>query len=160
MTGSPAEAGRGAGLPAWLEATLGPGDHPEVVAIGWATVDLERTAGELGGRWQAAPADRLLGGRAWIREAPADPADPADPAEGPFRIILLEPSTEGRLAAALARRGEGPVAVYRRPATGPADGRTRAGEGPLGPQLLELDGLVAGPFRLSLVKADRVPSEP
>ncbi len=154
MTRSPAEARQGERLPTWLEAALGPGDHREVVAIGWATVDFERTAGELGGRWQAAPADRLLGGRAWIREAPADPA------EGLFRVILLEPSTEGRLAAALARRGEGPVAVYRRPATGPADGRTRAGDGPLGPQLLELDGPVAGPFRLSLVEADRVPSEP
>ena len=154
MSGSPAEAGRGEGLPTWLEATLGPGDHREVVAIGWATVDFERAAGELGGRWQAAPADSLLGGRAWIRQAPADAA------EGPYRIILLEPSTEGRLAAALARRGEGPVAVYRRPATGPADGRTKAGDGPLGPQQLELDGPVAGPFRLSLVEADRVPSEP
>jgi hypothetical protein len=27
-------------------------------------------------------------------------------------VILLEPSTEGRLAAALARHGEGPLALY------------------------------------------------
>jgi hypothetical protein len=155
VTGSLPEAGSGEGLPAWLEATLGPGDHREVVAIGWATVDFERTAGELGGAWQAAPAERLLGGRAWIRLGLAGPND------GDVGIILLEPSTEGRLAAALARQGEGPVAVYRRPAADPGtDRRTRAGDGPLGRQQLELDGPVAGPFRLTLVEAERVPSEP
>ena len=40
-----------------------------------------------------------------------------DLADGP--LLLLEPRTEGRLAAALARHGEGPVAIYLAAADGP-----------------------------------------
>jgi hypothetical protein len=36
----------------------------------------------------------------------------ADATERELALVLLEPSTEGRLAAALARHGEGPVALY------------------------------------------------
>ena len=84
---------------------------PRLVAIGWATVDLERTVAELG-TLDARPTDHddLLGARALRMDA------------GPVTLLLLEPSTEGRLAAALARRGEGMVALYVA-ADGPLDGR-------------------------------------
>ena len=42
-----------------------------------------------------------------------------DLADGP--LLLLEPRTEGRLAASLARYGEGPVAIYVAGADGPGD---------------------------------------
>ena len=65
-------------------------------------------------------------------------------------LVLLEPSTEGRLAAALARHGEGPTVLYLGPLD-PADGpdlldrlaasgvRIRTGASALGPA-----GLVVG----------------
>jgi hypothetical protein len=74
---------------------------PRLVGIGWATVDIERSVADLGALdAQAADDDELLGARAW-RISP-----------GPVALLLLEPVTEGRLAAALARRGEGIVALY------------------------------------------------
>jgi len=42
----------------------------------------------------------LLGARSWRI------------GDGPVALLLLEPRTEGRLAAALARRGEGVAAIY------------------------------------------------
>jgi hypothetical protein len=88
-----------------------------IAGIGWATVDEERARGELDGLLaadQAAPAlaswvalerDGDLGARRWIRAAPAG-------ALGVPALVLLEPDTEGRLAASLARFGEGVAAVY------------------------------------------------
>ena len=69
--------------------------------------------------------------------------------------MLLEPSTEGRLAATLARHGEGwwrdLVAV--RPDEPASDTRavgvrSRGAAGPFGPERLFLDGPVSGPHRL------------
>jgi hypothetical protein len=64
--------------------------------------------------------------------------------------VLLEPSTEGRVAASLARDGEGPCALYLRPAAG-LDAWTEAArergvtlsarrEGPFGDQVLLASG--------------------
>ena len=79
--------------------------HPNgvtgVAAVGFATVDAERAIGDspaLG--WQRAGEDGYLGARAWSARA------------GRMTVLLLEPATEGRLASALARMGEGPVALY------------------------------------------------
>ena len=78
-----------------------PTDAPRLVGIGWATVDIERTvAGLPGVDVRAAADDELLGARAWRTSS------------GPVALVLLEPNTEGRLAAALARRGEGIAALY------------------------------------------------
>lgn len=79
--------------------------HPNgvtgVVAIGLATVDAERAMRESRPiKWQPAGDDALLGARAWSVRA------------GDTQLLLLEPATEGRVAAALARMGEGPVALY------------------------------------------------
>ena len=74
---------------------------------GWATVELDRAVQEL----TASPAspttrdlpdDTLLG--ACCRLVSLGP--------GERELLLLEPSTEGRVAASLARFGEGPVALY------------------------------------------------
>ncbi len=81
---------------------------PLRVVPGWATVELDRAEAEVGAVigpssdvtvTEAAP-DLLLGARCRIlRSAGAE-------------IALLEPSTEGPLAAALARFGEGSLVAY------------------------------------------------
>jgi hypothetical protein len=74
---------------------------PTLVAIGWATVDAERTAGEQRRtEFVATEPESALGARAWLGRT------------GSVDLVLLEPSTEGRLAAALARRGEGLAVLY------------------------------------------------
>jgi hypothetical protein len=75
------------------------GHGARLAAIGFATVDHERVAQELGVDRLLGPVDEpALGARAWRPEA--------------GRLLLLEPSTEGRLAASLARLGEGPRVLY------------------------------------------------
>lgn len=76
-------------------------DGPRLLAVGWATVDLERTLDDPGGgRPVAILHEPLLGARAIRLDA------------GGTIVLVLEPSTEGPLAAALARRGEGICALY------------------------------------------------
>jgi ribosomal protein S18 acetylase RimI-like enzyme len=78
-----------------------------VVGIGWATVDLERAALELAEAAGLDPSGVRLAPDEGSLGAFARRLDLADGA-----VLLLEPRTEGRLAAALARHGEGPVAAY------------------------------------------------
>jgi hypothetical protein len=88
-----------------------------VVGVGWATVEADRAFEELATvlgaatGWAAQVRDSLLGATAWRR-------DPA-PADG-VQLFVLEPDTEGRLAAYLARFGEG-VGVAYLAGTGEAD---------------------------------------
>jgi hypothetical protein len=71
---------------------------------GWGTVDLDRAAAAVGtdGTAQPAPDDELLG--AFSRLVQRVGAAGA--------LVLLEPSTEGLLAATLARHGEGRAVTY------------------------------------------------
>jgi hypothetical protein len=69
-----------------------------LAAVGIATVDMERFAADEGWGIEPLAPDRVLG------------ASAARVVGHPF--ILLEPNTEGRVAASLARSGEGPAAVY------------------------------------------------
>jgi hypothetical protein len=131
-----------------------------VVGIGWSTVDLERAATELsstaGFDAESAEPDALLGATARIGR---------DVGTGPV-TVLLEPFTEGRLAAFLARHGEAPCVLYLAPPAGGLEAavarlaaariRTRGGSGPLGPAALVL-GRPADEPQLILVA---VPSEP
>ncbi len=129
---------------------------PITVAVGWATVELERAAEMLGpllrsgARFEVAPASRALGARCLVGWA--------DGLAGrPIRVVLLEPSTEGRLAGSLARTGEAWAASWRpAPGAGAVDpGRhvVRVWRpGPLGAEWLQPDDRVAGPFRF-LVEA-------
>ena len=75
----------------------------DVLGWAWATVDLAGALRESGTEremWVPVQ-DQLLGARG-VRLAGSQPA-----------LVLLEPSTEGRLAGWLARHGEGEAAIYR-----------------------------------------------
>lgn len=139
-----------------------------VVAVGWATVDLERASAQLGGQNLAGSG---TGGSAGVVARPRDELLGADarqvgPPAGGVSLILLEPFTEGRLAGSLARRGEGPVALYVAPDDGDltaavdrlaaAGIRTRLGSCALGPGAVLLGRSAAGPQVLLVA----VPSEP
>ncbi|HJW21613.1 MAG TPA: hypothetical protein VJ506_04200 [Candidatus Limnocylindrales bacterium] len=111
---------------------------------GWATVDIERAIGPVL-RATATSRDELLG--AFAAVVNVDPGS---------RVVLLEPSTEGPLAAALARHGEGWVAAYLLPMGGSATGElhargfrlSAAGPGPFGTQRRVVVGRRDGPFIL------------
>jgi hypothetical protein len=70
-----------------------------LAAVAIATVEAERFASDR--RLQLIPlhADRALGATCWF-------------VPGATPIVLLEPNSEGRIAASLARFGEGPAAIY------------------------------------------------
>jgi len=117
-----------------------PDDAAGAVAVGWATVEFDRAAVELahllrpGSTFHEAPSSVILGARCRIGSA----AEPSG-----LRMILLEPETEGRLAATLARAGEGWAATwYLDPGS---DFRRRqssvARPGPLGKERLLFGGL-------------------
>jgi hypothetical protein len=103
--------------------------HPNgaagLLAIGWGTVDHQRAASSRAGvRFVFAGLDPLLGSAAWLatelspRTRPPSSSNPSSGSRTPRRAVpgelLLEPAREGPLAAALARYGEGPVALYVR----------------------------------------------
>lgn len=129
-----------------------PDEAHGALAVGWATVDLERAVGELshllraGSEFVEAASSVLLGARCCAGSAADDPG---------LRIVLLEPETEGRLAATLARGGEGWVATWTaEPAAAARHGHVSvARPGPLGEERLVLDG---PPHRLTV----DVPSQP
>lgn len=78
-----------------------------LTGIGWATVERERAERELdpAADWVELERDPALGARRWLRAAAGGERD--DPV-----LVILEPDTEGRLAASLARFGEAVAVVY------------------------------------------------
>ena len=128
-----------------------------LAGIGWATVELERAAEDLTAAFVQAgmpepawiPAQRhdLLGASAWVSRE----WWPTWGAEEPPAIVLLEPDTEGRLAATLARFGEGVGAVYVAPLPHEPPNRVdaarlgRPAAGPLGAGRLVLARPAWGP---------------
>lgn len=125
---------------------ISPDEADRVVGIGWATVELDRAAREFGvdGGFRVVADSVLLGGACRLRtRGPSVPA-----------LLLLEPVTEGRLAASLARRGEGWAAVWLADlAAGPRTALSAPRPGPLGIERLRLDGPRDGPHRLYLEAA-------
>jgi hypothetical protein len=140
----------------------------DLAALGWATVDSDRataaTQPDADFSFTTLPDDEQLGAR--VRGS-LDPR-PA--------ILVLEPATEGRLAASLVRGGEGPAAIYlvagggglERLATGWAAREVAAGAGvdagtaairpgPLGPALLLPGGAAWGPHLLVVAAAATAP---
>ena len=135
------------------------GDAPERLAgavapiatvDGWATVELDRAELEVAALLadlgmpgvEDAREDGILGARTRVLRF-----------AGGQRVILLEPSTEGRLAGALARHGEGYLARYLVVDGGASERARGAGftvapehPGPLGPQRLVVEGPRDGPF--------------
>ena len=93
-------------LPEWitsLRSSEPSSDLPR--AFGWATVDLDRAVEESGLTDWAPMEEPTLGARGLRINL------------GLVDLVLLEPSTEGRLAAWLARHGEGMAVEY--PEIGP-----------------------------------------
>lgn len=131
------------------------------LAVGWATVDLDRAMLELtprlaaGTGFQVAPDCDVLGARCRIGRLAEPGADGAD------LVILLEPSTEGRLAVTLARNDEGWCATWWPATVGPSGDPAPAtsvrSAGPLGWERLVLGGPPSGPHRL-LVEAATIAS--
>jgi len=135
--------------PGALERILGalaaaPG---EPLALGWATVELERAAAELAGELGFSVAAFLPASDSIVLGARCRVAYGVLPDGKP--LAVLEPRTEGRLAGWLARRGEGPAATWTRPAD-PTPGRRHgpAYPGPFGPERLLPDGPAHGPIAL------------
>ncbi len=116
-----------------------------LLGVGWATVDLTRGASELAARlgldpggFRSSEEDGWLGAASLVARV------------GGSSLVVLEPITEGRVAAALARFGEGPVAVYLG-LPGPASGTVRPG--PLGAGSLVTGAPAWGPFAIVLALA-------
>lgn len=128
--------------------------EPRRTIAGWATVELDRAEVEVvaaldrrHGRGrspvvEAAPDDVILGARCRVIQDAGD-----------LDVVLLEPSTEGRIAAALVRHGEGTVVRYLVTDAGAPERARKAGfaisapaPGPLGAQRLVLGGPRDGPF--------------
>jgi hypothetical protein len=142
------------------DADRGASSRVRLAGIGWATVELDRAEEELApwlGEGIAGDlAEPHLGAAARVRSADGLPGD---------AFVLLQPTTEGRLAGSLARDGEGPCALYLRPPSGLAawarDARSRGEHlsvrlaGPLGTEVLLVGGPVAGPHLL-LIDTPRV----
>ena len=137
----------------------------------WATVEIDRALTDLGrsgppvGLIGVPVDDPLLGARVALVSA----------ADGGIPIALAEPSSEGRLAATLARHGEGPAGRYVQSPIGldalrdlaAAAGVSLSGPaiGPFGPAVLVVTA-VAGPHLIlvgpspSSADAAAVPSAP
>jgi len=140
----------------WLSVGVsGAAAEPVLLAEIHATVELERALealGEPASRAKAAVDEPLLGARV----VPLDGG-----------VVLAEPSTEGRLAATLARNGEGragrylevpvPLEDVARHAAAAGLGVSRPASGPFGRQVLVLGGPVSGRHTL-LVERRTVPS--
>jgi hypothetical protein len=158
MIPEPDEAGLA--LRAAMDRLAGRDPSLTPIALGWATVDLDRAEhafrDALAGFTVASedmPDDILLGARCRLIRTDVP---------GVAVVLLLEPFTEGRLAASLARHGEGPAAIWlleepvRDPpasavASVPVVQRSRPAQGPLGTEVLLRDAARAGPYRLLVV---------
>jgi hypothetical protein len=131
-------------------ARLEPALAPRLVVDGWATVELDRAEEEVTAALAAlgppevstVPDARVLGARCRLLRFGEERS-----------VLLLEPSMEGRLAAGLARHGEGLLARYLLADSGATERARRAGftlssegHGPFGPERLVIVGPRSGPF--------------
>jgi len=156
-----------------------PDEGLRLVADLWATVDLERALRERGrspDEAGAALVDPLLGARVVVIVDDITTGDVPDDAPGGVgpggaAIALAEPTTEGRLAASLARNGEGPagqylavpdgdtIEAYRGRAHAAGVAISRVEPGPFGRSVLLLGRPVAGPHVI-VVDRRSLPSRP
>ena len=129
-----------------LGALAGGPSQQRVLALGWATVDLERAAAELASELGFAVAAFLPAPDSIVLGARCRVAGGVLP--GGTRLALLEPATEGRLAATLARHGEGPFVTWVRSSDAPTRRPATASPGPFGRERLQPGGPPQGPFLL------------
>jgi len=143
----------GATLAAALMAIVGSAETEGVLGLGWATVDLDRAESDFRAAFAGtfvgvtdAPDDDLLGAHCRIVRT-GDPRVPV--------VVLLEPSTEARLSATLARHGEGPVAAWSRLLAdeAPSSSGSALATGPFGLEGLVPGASIFGPHRL-LVRSE------
>lgn len=130
---------------------------PGTIAVGWATVELDRAARELaghlvpGGGFTNGSSSIALGARTRIGRTGL-------PDGRVVWLVLMEPETEGILAATLARADEGWAAIWAQAGSAivpPAVSVARPG--PFGMERIVLGGPIAGPHRL-LVEAATIPA--
>ena len=132
--------------------TAGEGRH---VAVGWATIELDRAALELAtllglavDAFVSAEDCVALGGRCRVASGVLSDG---------LSLALLEPNTEGRLAGRLARTGEGPAAVWTS-IGGTSTRLAGARPGPFGLERLLPGGPPQGPYRLVIRGPGTIPS--
>jgi hypothetical protein len=125
-----------------------------LIALAVGTVDHERMTGALDpqGAWQQVERDPWLGAAAW-RRTEASRQRPL--------LLVLEPDTEGRLAAFLARWGEAVAAIYLLAGETPGEpgAKRDVRAGPLGPGRL-LPGLPDWGPHVLLLDRDPAPLSP
>jgi hypothetical protein len=155
LAGGLGNAASGAETPAGLyDRLFGQDAHRRTLAIIWATVDRDRLLAESGWtRTEYLPDDPFLGASVAV----------VRPATGEV-LAVVEPVTEGRLAATLARHGEGPAGEYvEAPIPLDAIGRAataaglvvgRSATGPFGRSVIVVSGPVTGPH---LILVERPP---
>ena len=129
-----------------LGALAGGPSQQTVVALGWATVDLDRAATELASELGFSVAEFLWAPDSIVLGARCRMANGILP--GGAGLAILEPRTEGRLAAALARHGEGPLVTWARSSDAPRRRPASVRPGPFGPERLQPGGPPQGPFLL------------
>ena len=123
-------------------------DERPPLALGWATVELDRAATELAAELGTVAAAFLPAADSVALGARCRVAYGVLPGGQP--LAILEPRTEGRLAGRLARVGEGPAAIWSR-APAIRLGRRHPGPaqpGPFGPERLLSGGPAQGPYLL------------
>lgn len=105
-----------------------------LIGLGWATVDTERAVVALHehGPFQPAADETILG--ASCRLGP----------QSALRLAILEPNTEGRLAATLARHDEGPAVLWVVGQAPPNLRLSSAADGPFGSERLVLGAPLGG----------------
>ena len=117
-----------------------------VVARIWRTVDVDRTVAALGLVPAPIADDELLGARGVLVRPP-----------GEAWVAVLEPATEGRLAAALARDDEGEAGAYVAPMGGLEEALAAEytlvarGEGPFGESALVTLGTGVPTTRFTII---------
>lgn len=122
-----------------------PAGRARPIGVGWMTVELDRVAFELARDLGLSPRDfvpasdsETLGTRCRVADAVLS---------GGLSLVLLEPATEGRSAATLARLGEGPWAVWFVADDDVIARASMARPGPFGPEWLLPGGPIHGPYR-------------
>jgi hypothetical protein len=120
--------------------------QPRPIALGWTTVDLDRVADELAAELGLTAAAFLPAADSIVLGARCRVADGVLP-DG-MALAILEPATEGRLAAALARHGEGPRVTWVESWEAPSQGSASLRPGPFGRERLQPGAPPQGPFLL------------
>ena len=141
-----------------LAADAPPAPASRLHALGWATVELDRAERELTADLGLAPAAFIEAPDSGVLGARCRVA--LDTLPGRVALVILEPATEGRLSAALARHGEAPLAAWFVLAAG-ADGAkpSSTARGPFGPERIAPDGSISGLRRLLVdVEAGTIPA--